>query len=395
MGARSKSLQRTLVVAFLVGALGSGALADTLLTDGKRHALGDGLALVMGTGGLKVQKAKRNAPLPIEGIVPSYGSPVEVKADGDTVDLSFQSDCEFLSQSYSKQQLEALIDLEEGKRLAGKGKLAASEVALARAHERDPSLRSLLLVDVRLKLGQLEAANRALEPVVAASPAAAYVTASADPARKAFLGLPALATLRATTPGTAAIDAKNLRLEKGEWARSPRGWLARINRESLHGVCFAVVSLKLHDEVSLAPLAQFELTSGADADGDGCGDQEFSSAGRARSEERVTRANRLLAELGFEPMVGESSQESQSQASGAMTARFNSDGLGMVVARDGAVRWFRRGKLLKELPAGTMPQSIVGFSASRIPNERWVLVTWRMHGCEWKEFDSVTRVPLP
>lgn len=393
MNSLLRTLQRALIVTLVLGAHGSGALAEPQLTQGTRHALGDGLSLVMDANGLKVQKAKRRAPLTIGGIAPSPSLAVSVKASGDTVELSFMRDCDDLKQTYSKQQLEALLDLEEGKRLAGKGKLGAAEVALARAHTRDPALRSPLLVDVRLKLGQLDAANRALAAMVAAAPLETYVTASLDPARKPFLDLPALTALRATTPGTAAIDAKTLHFEKVQWARSPSGWLARVNGEDSRG-CYATLSLKLYDEGSLAPLAKLELASEADVHD--CDDEpSFTKAGSARIEERVTRANRLLAELGFEPLVGEDSKESQSQPSGAQTLRFDSDRLGMVVAPDGAVRWFRQGKLLKGLPAGTIPPDSQRVSASRFPNERWVLVTSHSHECEWKDRDSVTRVPLP
>ncbi|MEZ4359460.1 MAG: hypothetical protein R3B48_04710 [Kofleriaceae bacterium] len=391
MHARTRlSIGWSLATLLAAAVLGSQALADSFyLEQGDRHAIGGGFSLSLGDRGLTVHKAGRRAPVLIDGAHPAHAVSVDTRRDG--VHLSFMPACDEVAQVYTRQQLAALLDHEEGRRLAQRGKLEEAEAALARAVGLAPLRYGFLLVEVRVKLGKLEEANRALQPIVAASPLQAYVLASSDPTRRPLLELPALAALRAPSPGSAAIDAKTLSLRG--WARAPGGVLATVHAESFHGVCYTALSLELRDGASLAPLATFALATGEDASGDGC-EQPFTKAGAARVRTRVARANQVLTELGFVPLEAEVAKEPEVKESGTQTARFASDNLGVVVGRDGALRLFRQGKLLLERPAGTIPyEQLVG--AIRVPQERRILLFSMEHGCEFAELHAITPVPLP
>lgn len=393
----------------LVISLAASARADAPVPEisGKDvRAIGGGYELYFGggrggsgaEGWLQVRKGKRSASLEVGEGVPRATQLVTVKVTGKAVTLSYMPRCEEVAVTYSRDQLAARLDLEEGARLAAAGKPAAAEPLLARAAALDPSWdrAARQLAKVRVKLGRADEAVAALASRLAAAPLDEYVRIALDPQLASLVERPALRALRAQSAGTAKLRASSpggAVLSGAGVARAPGGQLAFVESIGSHGACWQVTSLILRDGKTLARLAAVPLSVSGDHDGDGCSDPQLTPEGAARIAARTAAANQILAALGFVALEGEVMTANEEVRPGVKRLRFGKSGLGLVLGADGAARLFQGGKLLVEHPAGSVGLPTVT-EAALVPSERRVFL-WRWwSGCEHEEGSDVVALPL-
>ena len=239
---------------------------------------------------LWVAKGGRRAPLG------GYGSAtldeLQVNRTARSVGIPLLTDCGGDQViTFSFDQLEARLVNAESLARHRKKDWAAAAKGFAVAAKLDPIWRlpAYNLASARAQLGDLSGGAAALAPWLASEPVTTYVQVTLDPELAPLLATPALAAVRAATPGKVTVTAAGL---AGRYAyAADRGLIAAQIDESNGMSCDTVIGIALIDarrgvEVARLALSGFDHCSGTPA---------VASPG---VPDRAAMVQRLLVELG-------------------------------------------------------------------------------------------------
>jgi hypothetical protein len=263
------------------------ARADRALkvADDKRVTLGD--IVIEVDNGLFARRGKLSAPLrgaPFRGggLIMHRLTAAKVSDDGESVTLGYEDFCTGFAMHFTKHQVEARLTNVAGLELHRKHQWAAAAQRFTEALGLDPdfdlaafNLASALALD-----GKVNDAVKAIGPWLAQHPIETYLHVLADPELAALVDTPELRAIRASKPGTATVATTK------QVAFSPERKLVAARRTEACGM-----SGKSWSYLALADLSGTteELLALSDCD--------------APSKTDIERADRFLADLGFEPVA--------------------------------------------------------------------------------------------
>lgn len=329
---------------------------DTQPLEGPPYVLPGGLKIV--TGGkwgtqVQVTDGKRTAPLAL----PYFRKlrSVAVADPPDRIELSYEDSCCHPDpppqrvQEHSFDALEARLTNVSGLRHHRAGRFEKAAAAFSSAARLDPSfeLATTNLACALARSGKVTGALQALESKLRTDPIGTYLHILEDPDLQPLLRSPPVQGLKAKVRGKARIDvSKNAeQIWKMYAARSASlGLVAAVTHyESWNSQSWSA-SLVLLSAATGEKVGSLPLVSEAQSwmvldeyDGTGAGSYRLLPSDYRRTKENVRRANRVLADLGFddEGVVYSSFAASRRKNAEHLVALFPSQKLRLIVARDG------------------------------------------------------------
>jgi len=338
---------------------------------------------------------------------PTYGGASYERATGSLV--VDETGCAHKKLSIARSAIVARLARAAAWSAESRGDLATAKRQLEAALIAEPGFERATfdLARVELRLGDRSGAAATLRPIIARAPVARYVETAADPTFAQLLDELPLSDLRTPTPGTARVAGLQTRFV----ARSTQRDLLAIVREvpigdgdfdrdgrqrrdiqlvlfDPRGSIVAVLSL-LPSTVRDEPWTYDDLRDAADP-----------------IAVRLDAADRVLRDLGFDPLPDAEIARFRRKDSGTNAATFPHARLG-VAERDGTARLLDHDRTLAAHVIFTCGSHPIPFNcdypptfvwAAWLPSQHLVLLSWHTSGAEHSDRVSqleVWQVPAP
>lgn len=273
------------LAALVLLASGSAAADRTLPIKGQRFVLGD--ITIEASNGLFAQRGAVRAPLSGEpfrgrGLVVHELQRATVSDDGQSITVDYADFCTTFTMHFTRRQVEARLANVAGLALHRKHQWAAATQRFAEAMQLDPDfeLAALNLASARAQLHTIKEAVAALAPRLAAHPVATYLRIVDDPELAPLLDAPEVRAIRTAQPGTATTaNTPHIALSPERKLVASRMQEA-CGMSGMHAESLVLTALD-GTEVGALPLG-------------GCD---------APSKAAAAHADRILADLGFQPVA--------------------------------------------------------------------------------------------
>ena len=274
------------------------------------------------------------------------------------------------STRISVAAIEARLENASALRLHKRGNFDGAAAGFSRALALDPSFRlaATNLASAHALRGDLPAAEAALAPLLKRDPLPTYVKVWTDPELAALRTRLAITSVETTTPGSAVLTAKGW--QTGVAAYSQQYDLYAVLRPVMHGDGSCSSGFVIDFVSSRGKLVHhMKAIKGHEAyvDSVTCeSPRRARPAYRKAVAKRLKTINRVLSKLGFLSLQGSMGHRSQT----GRGVYLPQEKLGVAGSR-GAVRVFRKGKIIATTPAQLQYVSKAAFLPSRSMVVAW------------------------